>query len=1174
MRLHLIIFLMFLTALVATAASVKAQNVTLEAKATPLYQIFKQVEKQTGYRFWYSGKMLGKNTPITTSINNLPLKAALDKIFLGISFTYEIVDETIVVKEKTAVPEKTKEKQNKQTITGIVTDENGHALVGATVTVKNANLSSVTNTEGKFTIDNVADNSILVISYVGYESIEVKAIANKSISVKLQMISGRLDDVSVVSTGYQNIPKERATGSFVQINNELFNRRVGTNVLDRLDGITSGLIFSKSSGSTGLLPANEKLGITIRGRNTIDSKVNADPLVVVDNFPYEGDVGNLNPNDIESITVLKDAAAASIWGARSGNGVIVITTKKGKLNTPLNIEFNSNFTIGEKPDIKYSRRFLNSESYIEIQKYLFSQGYYNADLTNTTTYPVISQAVQIFAKQRSGTISQSESESQLDKLKGIDVRDEISKYFYQPSIKQQYALNFRGGSDKITYAMTFGVDKNRSSLINSDYTRVSFTSTNTYRPIKNLELTVGIIYNRSKEVLGSSYTSNYPYNSLADSEGNSLPVPYIYSKTYTDLTSSRGFLNWEYRPLDERGMTSNTTQTNSVLLRGSVKYNFGQFLNTSIQYQSERQIGENSNHYSPKSYYARNLVNTYTQYNANTGALSYPLPLGGILGTTNTELNSDNLRWQFNYNQEFANRHLISAISGAELREIVTSANTNTVYGYDDDLGISVANLNYNTYYHVNPTSFGTRLLPSPNGDVAPTYITTRYVSYYANASYTYLNRYLLSISGRKDGANIFGVKTNDKVTPLWSLGLGWELSREKFYDVDFLPYLKLRATYGYNGNVYNASAYLTANYSTSQLTGARIATVISPPNPDLRWEKIRNTNIGVDFSSKKSRLNGSVEVYQKLGNDLIQNTILAPSTGFSTYMGNTAKVRTNGVDLTLNSKNFQGAFSWDTDFILNLLKDKVLSYDLKYNNAELAGYNSVLAFNGGVFPVLGNQLFGIYSYKWTGLDPITGDPQGYLNGVISKDYVSIINSAKNEDLVYNGSSRPNVFGSLRNTFSYKNFSVSANITYKLKYFYRKVSTSLNYTEILSNLNSDYNQRWQNPGDEQHTTVPSLVYAINANRNNFYQGSEILVEKADHIRLQDISLSYRFNNSFIQKIGFRGFEVYGYINNLGIIWRANKSGIDPDFNQSTFAGYTSNIISPRTYAVGIRANIK
>lgn len=221
-----------------------------------------------------------------------------------------------------------------------------------------------------------------------------------------------------------------------------------------------------------------------------------------------------------------------------------------------------------------------------------------------------------------------------------------------------------------------------------------------------------------------------------------------------------------------------------------------------------------------------------------------------------------------------------------------------------------------------------------------------------------------------------------------------------------------------------------------------------------------------------------------------------------------------------------------------------------------------------GLYAVEGNPLYGLYSYQWAGLDPTNGDPQGYLNGEISKDYLAIIQSSSPESLVLHGSSRPTTFGSLINTFSWKSFTITANISYKLGYYFRKPTSSANLQEVIvwAGNNKDYEQRWQSTGDEAFTSVPSTVYPSNANRNAFYRGSEVNVLKGDHIRLQDITLGYDFKSGLLSS-KLKSIRVYAYANNLGLLWKANKENIDPDFVQRY------DFPNPRTFALGIRLGI-
>lgn len=1149
------------------------QNASLSVNQQPIEKVFETLQKQTGYLFFYE-EGLFRNTPkISLSVKNRPLKEMLDLILKNQPFRYEIVGKTIVIRNKAIPPSsKINNEQERFNINGTVVNDEGIPLAGASVMVKGSSKTVVTNGDGKFALIEIGENDILVVSFIGYQTAEVKA--GRSVAIKLQIAPTSLTEVSVVSTGYQTIPKERSTGSFVQIENELLSRRVSTNIIDRLEGVVPGLVFNRNA-----LPTGENLGISIRGRSTISTNVNANPLVVVDNFPYEGDIANLNPNDIESITVLKDAAAASIWGARAGNGVIVITTKGGKFNRPLQINFNSNITVGQKPDLFYSKSFIGSSEYIDIEQDLFSKGFFSSDLTGTGKL-MISPVVELLEQVRLGNIPKATADAQIAELKNHDVRNDYQKYVYQNSSFQQYSLNLNGGSDRNNYMVSMGFDKNQENLVRNDLSRTTLNARNIFIPAKNLEFTAGVTFVQTKRNNNNDdtaygfyngtakYSTIYPYAQLADENGNSMPVAMGYQTGYKYSMSSLGFLDWNYRPLDEIANSDRSTKITNLQLRTGLKYQLASFMNIQALYQYEQQRTDSRNFYSQQTYYTRNLINRYTIRNGSTGELTYPIPLGSILDLGNTVLNANNFRLQTNFDKTFKEDHSINAIAGAEIREVTVDGYSRTSYGYDDNLGLAATNINYATLYTLNPT--GSSTISGPSN---VTGLVNRYISYFANAAYSFQQKYILTVSARKDGSNIFGVNTNDRVTPLWSAGIGWVISKEKFYQSKLLQYAKLRATYGYNGNIYNGSAYLTFTGTTrSQTTGLTYATLGRAPNPDLSWEKVKNINIGLDFEFVRNVVSGTIEIYRKDGQNLIQDEALPPTSGYSTYQSNSAATHTNGIDLTINSNNLTGKLKWQSTFIFSHLKDKVIEFERSYSASQLvASVNSLSANNVAlsVFPVVGRSMFGVYSYKWAGLDPSTGDPMGYLNDVPSKDYLGIINGARPDNLVYHGSSRPTFFGSLRNSFTYKGFSLSAMMTYKMGYYFRRLSTgiSLQETMLRYTMHSDYSKRWTQPGDEKNTSVPSVIYPANANRSTFYRNSDILVDRGDHIRLQDITFSYNLKKAHLNKTPFNNIQVYLYANNIGILWRENKNGIDPDYY--TYQGYPN----PRTIALGIKVGL-
>jgi TonB-linked SusC/RagA family outer membrane protein len=1016
------------------------------------------------------------------------------------------------------------------------------SLPGATIYIKGTNNGTKALEDGYFVL--VAEGKVtILISYTGFETreIDVTAPLDHQLVIKLQVIQNQLNEVKV-STGYQTLPRERVTGSFVQVDNTLINRSVSTDVLSRLSDVVPGLTFNKVGNRV-----NEQSPISIRGQSTIFARTS--PLIVVDNYAYEGDINSINPNDVESITVLKDAAAASIWGTRAGNGVIVITTKKGRFNDPLKVSFNSNVTLAAKPDLFYTP-VMSTADFIETERILFAKGFYKTQ-ENSFNKVALTPVVELLIAARDGHIGVSDADAQINALKANDVRRDASKYLYRNIVNQQYALSLTGGSDMQRFYVAGGYDDNRSNSLGNRYRRYSLDANNTYS-LLNHRLTFGTgiftTFSQTPQNAIAVSTLNYapgkpiyPYAKLADADGNPLALAHTYRTGLISSVAMQGLLNWDYIPLNELAASDQMSSINDYRFNFSTKYQIIPGLNANVLYQYERTGTSYRNDQNTNSWYTRDQINKLTIVNPD-GSLTKPIPIGDILDLRNSISNSHTVRTQLDYERNWGPDHLLNVIAGAELRDIHSTGDNVRFYGYDPEHAASQPVdyiSNFGTYF--NPLSKSTKI---QNFD-GHADLTDRFISYYSNAGYTYLNRYTVSASARLDQSNLFGVDANQKAVPLYSAGVSWKLSEEPFYKISWLSTLSLRVTHGSSGNIDKTlSAYTTASYfsSANSFLGVPYATIRNPPNPQLRWERVKTTNFGVDFASKDSRISGTVEYYIKKGTDLIGDAPLAPQTGVTQFRGNTASTKTNGVDVYLNSLNIDKTFKWRSAFLLSWNGEKVTAYKLESTGVA----RDYLTGSYSAVPAIGKPLYGIYSYPWAGLDPKTGDPQGFLGRTISKDYSSIINTASLDNITFNGSARPTVYGALRNSFSYRKFSLSMNLSYRLGYYSRR--SSINYSTVLSGLggHGDYALRWQHPGDEANTSVPSLPAAVNGNRDIFYTYSSVLVQKADNVRLQDITLGYDLSKKDLKGWPLSALHFYAYANNLGIIWKAAKNNLDPD----------------------------
>jgi TonB-linked SusC/RagA family outer membrane protein len=1116
---------------------------TLSEKGASLEKVLADIHNLSGYTFVGEGDWPKLAHPLSFSVKKVSLQELLNICFRDQPLAYVLKGTAIIISVRPS---------REGWVHGFVLDEKGQPLAGATVHLRsNPSEGVLTKENGEYRIHVHYAGTWLVFSNFNFETQESLSEEGKDLTVQLKDRIVELSDVSVtavVHTGYQDLQKETATGSFGKVNNELLNRKVDPNILNRLDGVTSSVLFNKN-----IVAGSNASAITIRGRSTIYG--NPDPLIVIDNFPYSGDINNINPDDVESITLLKDAAAASIWGAFSGNGVIVIITKKGRYNQAPKFSFNTSATMGQKPNLYY-QPILSSSDYIDMERVLFHKGVYNP-VVNSPQHLALSPAVEILLKDSLGQIGHNDAMTQLDVLRGQDTRRDLYKYYYRRSLNQQYSLQLSGGGLRNQYYLSAGYDKDLSNMVRNEYDRATLNGNSTYWLVpKKLELSTGFSFTSSRTHNNNPGTINviYPYLKLADANGHALPVAYQLRTSYADTAGAGQLLDWHYRPLDELRNADNTMGSTDYRINIGVQYAIFKKLNARAYYQHGQGSADNQNYQSELTYSTRYLTNEYTQINPG-GQLIQNIPPGGILDERVSSYQANNVRGQLSYDDSVFAGGILNAIGGVEVRDVEGNVNLTRLYGYNKNNQSSTA-VDYVDFF---PQYSSGNLFRIPYMD-KKTGTSDRFVSYYINAAYTYRGRYILSGSARRDESNLFGVRANQKGVPLWSVGGAWELSREDFYHLSWLPFLKFRVTDGYNGNVdRSVSAYTTANINSVNNTyGAISAVITNPPNPSLRWERVNIINTGIDFSTKGDIISGSLEYYIKTGKDLIGQTPVDPTSGNLVYTGNTANMRANGVDLTLRSNANLGSVKWNSVVLFSFVRDKVTNY--KVNLGAASNYLNSNSIN----PLVGHPLYSVYAFKWEGLTPMTGDPQGLLNGKVTTEYASILNSSDLNNLIYKGPANPPYFGSWRNSFYWRHWGLSFNVLYKFGYFFRR--NSIFYTDLYSGAStghSDYERRWQKPGDEQNTYVPSMPSMLNTrSRDNFYQYSEVLIEKGDQIRLQDLQFSYDFSRDILHRLPVQSIRIYCYVNNIGILWRANHKGIDPD-----------NILSipnPRTLALGFK----
>jgi hypothetical protein len=567
--------------------------------------------------------------------------------------------------------------------------------------------------------------------------------------------------------------------------------------------------------------------------------------------------------------------------------------------------------------------------------------------------------------------------------------------------------------------------------------------------------------------------SVFPYTQLASPNGSPLTIPFGYNQDYVQSAATNGFLDWSYSPLKQLGEPDDKTRNNDIRFTTGIGYTFIKGLNVEIKYQYEFSNLQNRDFESQDTYYTRNLINEYSIV-ANGQVTGYNIPLGGILNNSNTNVVSNNLRAQINYYHDWGTNNF-TALAGYELSQTTSDFNTSTLYGYNDD-NATFTNINPTAYVPINPSGNYSAINSGLNvgGTIA------RIRSSFINAAYTYNGKYIISASGRTDGSNYFGVATNDKTVPLWSAGGKWLLSDESFYKVLWLPKLSLRVSYGYNGNLDRSVTGVTTlqYFSNDFLTNLPYSTVSNIGNPDLRWEKTAITNFGIDFNTRNNVISGSLEYYFKKETDVLGYKNFPENSGITTLEGNYADMKGNGFDISITSRNIDKKFKWSTTLLVSHATDKITKYDVSPIVNNLVQSDGT----GLSQPVIGKPVYGIFSYRWGGLDGANGNPVGYLNGVKSEDYTTINYNTPVNELVYSGSARPTYFGGLNNHFSYDKFALDIQINYKLGYYFRRPSLNYSFITVTNssflNVNLDFDKRWMKPGEQMSLLSYILSHMI------------------------------------------------------------------------------------------------
>lgn len=1193
MKRKLLLVIVTVCIMLAVPLGANAQRYSVAYKDATIEQVISDLRKKTGYEFVYQKQVVRDVGNVTESYKNMTLEQILNRIICeNLNLDYDIVGKTVVINKPKGEP-----KYFKRTLTGSVVDENGEPLPGASVKVKGYNTGTVTDIDGLFSVIVESKHPVLQVSYIGMKDRDVTVNGNteRPLLITMQGDARQLDEVVV--TGYQNIKRENATGAYSTLSAKDMENRYTGDIVSNLEGKIPGLV----SYNNGMNDGGES-ALTIRGIGSFSAKTN--PLVVVDGLPIEGSIESVNPYEIEKITVLKDAAAAAIYGARASNGVIVINTKQAKKG--FSVDFNADLTISEKND--YSNfGWASANEMIELEKYNFNY-IKNAEDQSAfeglldyygTQRKALSPISRLLTANYLGELSDDELNSTLSKWSRNNYQKEWQDAYERTQIVQQYNLALRTQGKNLMSSIVLNY-KGDNNGMRREYNRAfDFSYRGDLKAASWLNLAFGLnlLSERAKTHVSEAggwdkIYSFQPYQSMYNADGTAAELE---ADTYTGEeslgNSAFGFKKVTYNPLEEVSMNiENTRRTN---IRSFVHADF-QILpewHASAQFQYEDIYYKSDAYRKADSYTMRNLYNLYTtggtsyvydededEYYEVNSPTTHNLPEGGRLDTQTSEGAYWTFRAQTDYAKTFAEKHFVEAAAGFGFRQTNIKTYGNLLLGYDEQTQTNSNGLvNFGTLKDIEGTNSALGqnyyLYGAPTGeDFTTSDILHRFYSLYFTAGYTYDHRYSASFSYRVDKTDLFGADPEFRGRPLWSVGASWNLHNEAFMkQIKWIDVLKLRLSYGLTGNIdQNVSSYLTATIGTNVIKGSKQATLNTPPNDQLRWEKTATWNLGVDFAFLGNRINGSLDLYRKKGSDLLTVTDLDPTTGWSSLTINNGEALNKGVELQLNGAivrpSGRNSLGINASFNLAYNKNEVTSVNHEPTSGVEALYTSTLH--------KGYPIHSLFSYQYAGMVEDDGLQYFSWKGADGEIHTSDIN---NEDFtvadaVYSGSLDPKVTASFTPEISYAGFSLSAMFSFYGGHYMRarvddwsSDGSAYGYSNgnfsVVDAVPSAYLNYWRS---DDKSLYPANGYLGASNVVGDYRYIDANVVHADYLKVRNIVLAYDFPRQWCHAVGVNSIRLRMQMNNVAT-WKRNNLGIDPEANNPVTG--STLLRTPRSYTI-------
>lgn len=1136
--------------------------------------VLESVQKSTGVKFVYNAALINNSTIVTITAENETVDNFLRRVLnpLGLEFIWQ--DGVAVIRRKNVNNSK------KINISGYVTDTEKEPLAGVNVVVAGTTIGVITDSQGKYVISANQD-CVMKFSFIGMESQFVPCNNREIIDVVMKEDMRVMNDAVV--TGYQTINRNQLTSSITTIKMDEI-KTPGVTTLDQmLEGRVPGMIFMKNSGQVGAAPK-----LRIRGTSTIlgnreplwvlDGIVLADPVNVdpqqINDPDFVNLLGNaisgLNPDDIEQIDVLKDASATALYGAKAGNGVIVISTKKGKSGRPT-ISYSGTTTYTRRP--QYSDRsiyMMNSAERMDVSKELVDRKmYYN----NVSQWSGYEQALQDYYR---GKITYAEFKSQSDYYASINT--DWLGMLCRNAISHNHTLSLSGGTANIKYYASLGYS-NENGVIKSEKSNRYSTTLNVTANYDKFNVQFSLLGNYSERVYipADLGVMNYAYNmSRTMPAYNEDGSPFYYPKANTT-----GMIIYNYNIMNEINNCEDSSTGNGLNMRTQIRYNVLPSLNIDglLSYGITNNTRET--YYTKNSYYVFNLRGDQTERWDQC-------PVGGEFSRNESTNHSYTARLQANYSKLFGTHqsHLVSASAGIEVKSNENKAFDITRRGYFNEFG---------GYFDAVPTKYSGyygQWMSTKKALGINTRQLNNELSWYATAGYGWKDRYVFNIHMRGEQSNLFGSRANSEFMPIWAVSGRWNMKKDVLKNVSWIDDIALRASWGWQGNMLpGQTSRMIMQMSTlnNPVFNSGYATISKYPNPDLRWERTSSSNLSVDFALFQNKVRGSVSYFYKHTSDAFLTKTISEINGINQYVVNGGTLENQGFELALSftpidNANLGGSsrgFVWRVDPQIGQVLNKVLNRAINNKTHILRDEVTYNDFLSGNIELAGKPISTFYSYRYKGLSPVDGSPVFYgSENELSAEYMLKYSQMKREDVYMavmeeSGTREPYIQGGISNYFGYRNFGVSFNLTYSLGNKIRLMKICSGYSSNIiypqQNLRKEFTKRWRKPGDEAYTDIPGLSasnavnspwwnvypatqYSFGGTVYDMYDNSNLRVVSGDYLKLQSLSFRYNIAENIAKKMGVQSAYISLSGTNLFTICNKRLKGQDP-----TQSGSTPNI---------------